>query len=132
VDPSLAVAALAATPKRLLVDLNWMGLLFESLVVRDLRLYAEALDARVLHYKDNTDLEVDAIVEAADGCWGAFEVKLDVSMVDTAAESLLKFSERVDTAKCGKPAVLGVITGTGLGDRRPDGVSVIPIGALPP
>jgi uncharacterized protein len=132
VDPSLAVAALGATPKRLLDDLNWMGLLFESLVVRDLRVYAGALDARVLHYKDNTDLEVDAIVEAADGSWGAFEVKLGVAMVDAAAESLLRFSERIDTAKCGKPAVLGVITGTGLGYRRPDGVSVIPIGTLAP
>ncbi|MDZ7630302.1 MAG: DUF4143 domain-containing protein [Gemmatimonadaceae bacterium] len=73
VDPSLAAAALRATPERLLADLNLLGLLFESLVVRDLRVYAQASDATVLHYRDNTGLEVDAIVEVADGRWAAFE-----------------------------------------------------------
>jgi hypothetical protein len=132
VDPSLAAAALRVTPERLLGDLELMGFLFESLVVRDLRVYAQARDAQVLHYRDNTDLEVDAIVEAADGVWGAFEIKLGVGMVDAAAEALLRFAARVDTAKSGSPAVLGVITGMGFGYRRPDGVLVIPIAALGP
>lgn len=132
VDPSLAAAALRVTPERLLRDLELMGFLFESLVVRDLRIYAQASDAQVLHYRDNTDLQVDAIVEAADGTWGAFEVKLGAGMVDAAAEALVNFAERVDTRKSGPPAVLGVITGMGLGYTRPDGVRVIPVGTLGP
>ena len=132
VDPSLAAAALRATPARLLADLNALGLLFESLVVRDLRVYAQASDATVLHYRDNTGLEVDAIVEVSDGQWAAFEVKLGQGQVDAAAASLLTFASRVDTAKCGAPAALGVITASGYGYRRPDGVHVIPVGALGP
>ena len=132
VDPSLAAAALRATPERLLADLNLLGLLFESLVVRDLRVYAHASDATVLHYRDNTGLEVDAIVEVADGRWAAFQVKLGQGQIDAAAESLRTFASRVDTAKCGVPAALGVITMSGYGYRRPDGIQVIPISALGP
>lgn len=132
IDPSLAVAALRATPERIVHDLNFFGFLFESLVVRDLRIYAQAADAQVLQYRDNTGLEVDAIVETADGRWAAFEVKLGPGQAEEGAENLLKFAARVDTAKCGKPSVLGVIVGTGYGYRRPDGVVVIPIGALGP
>lgn len=132
VDPSLAAAALRATSPRLLADLELMGFLFESLVIRDLRIYAQDQDAQVLHYKDNTDLEVDAIVERADGVWGAFEVKLGTGMVDAAAEALHRFADRVDTRKSGQPAILGVLTGTGLAYTRPDRVQVIPIGTLGP
>lgn len=132
VDPSLAVAALRATPERLLADLNLFGLLFESFVVRDLRVYAQAADATVLQYRDNTDLEVDAIVETADGRWAAFEVKLGPGLIDEGAATLLRFAERVDTTKCGRPVVLGVIVGTGYGYVRDDGIAVIPIGALCP
>lgn len=132
VDPSLAAAALRATPDRLLADFNLFGLLFESLVVRDLRIYAQTNDATVLHYRDSNGLEIDAIVEAANGQWGAFEVKLGPGQVDDAAATLVKFSESVDTSKCGAPAVLAVIVGTGYGYVRADGVSVIPIGALGP
>jgi uncharacterized protein len=132
VDPSLAVAALRTTPEQLLADLNLLGLLFESLVIRDLRVYAEASDATVLHYRDSTGLEVDAIVEVADGRWAAFEVTLGQRQVDAAAETLTRFATRVDTAQCGEPTALGVITATGYGYRRPDGVHVIPIGALGP
>lgn len=132
VDPSLAVAALRATPERLLEDLNLLGFLFESLVVRDLRVYAQAFDAQVLHYQDNTGLEVDAVVETADGRWAAFEVKLGTTAVEEGADSLRRFVERVDVKKCGRPQLLGVITGTGLAYQRPDGVAVIPIGALGP
>ena len=132
VDPSLAVAALRATPDRLLRDLNLFGFLFESLVVRDLRVYAQAADARVSQYRDSGGLEVDAIVETGDGRWMAFEVKLGQGQIDDAAASLLRFAERIDTARCGSPALLGVIVATGYGYRREDGVAVIPIGALGP
>jgi len=132
VDPSLAVAALRATPERLLRDLKLFGLLFESLVIRDLRVYAQAADAQVLQYRDNTGLEVDAIVEAADGAWAAFEIKLGSAHIDEGAASLLKFAARVDTERSGEPAALAVIVGSGYGYVRPDGVGVIPIAALGP
>lgn len=129
-DPSLAVAALRANPQQLLKDLNLLGFLYESLVIRDLRVYAQAADAQVLQYRDNTGLEVDAIVEGADGRWTAFEIKLGSRMADEGAANLLKFSQRVDVAKRGKPSALAVIVGAGYGYVRPDGVAVIPIGAL--
>lgn len=132
VDPALAVAALRATPVRLLHEIEWFGFLFESLVVRDLRIYAQANDAMVRHYRDNTGLEVDAIVETAAGVWAAFEVKLGQKQIDEAAAHLLTFAERVDTTVCGRPATLAVIVAAGYGYVRPDGVAVIPIGALAP
>jgi predicted AAA+ superfamily ATPase len=132
VDPSLAVAALGAGPERLLADLNLLGLLFESLVIRDLRVLAQPLDGQVLHYRDNYGTEVDAIVQLADGRWAAFEIKLGAGLVDEGAASLQRFQDAVDTRKTGEPALLGVIVGTGYGYVRPDGVAVIPIGALAP
>jgi predicted AAA+ superfamily ATPase len=132
VDPSLAVAALNATPEQILRDIRLFGLIFESLVVRDLRIYAQATDANVFHYRDSGGLEVDAIVEGLDGRWAAFEVKLDSSRVDEAAANLLKFAAKIDSASSGEPAALGVIIGTGYGFVREDGVQVIPIGALGP
>ena len=132
VDPSIAVAVLRAMPDRLLKDMAFVGFLFESLVIRDLRIYSQAEDAQVLHYRDNTDLEVDAVIEAADGRWAAFEIKLGSGAVDRGVETLLRFAGRVDTAKCGVPQILGVITGTGLAYVRADGVAVIPIGTLGP
>lgn len=132
VDPALAVAALRATPERLLRDLELLGFLYESLVIRDLRVYAQANDAEVRHYRDNTGLEVDAIVESASGAWAAFEIKLGERWVDEAAANLLRFAERVDTRRSGPPQMLGVIVAAGIGYRRPDGVAVIPVGALAP
>lgn len=132
VDPSLAVAALGTGPERLLKDVGTLGLLFESLVVRDLRIYARALDASVFHYRENSGLEADAIVERRDGRWAAFEVKLGQAAVDDAARSLLRVADRVDPDRHGPPATLAVITGWGYAYRRPDGVAVIPIGALAP
>lgn len=132
VDPSLAVAALRATPERLLRDLGLLGLLFESLVVRDLRIFAQAADAEVFHYRDNTGLEVDAIVEVADGRWAAFEVKLGTGFIDQAAETLAKFAGRVDTERIGPPVALCVIVPTGYGYVRDDGVAVVPFGSLGP
>lgn len=130
--PSLAVAAVAAGPERLLADLNLFGMLFESLVVRDLRVLSQPLDGRVLHYRDNYGAEVDAVLQLADGRWAAFEIKLGAGQVDAAADSLLRFRRQIDTTKCGEPAVLGVICGTGFAYRRDDGVAVIPIGSLGP
>ena len=128
-DPSLAAAALNAGPARLLRELNWMGLLFESMVVRDLRVYAGALGGEVLHYRDNTGLEADAIIELPDGRWAGFEIKLGSSpgVVDAAAASLLKLRDRVAGEK---PLALGVITGSGYALSRRDGVLQIPVGSL--
>jgi len=95
-------------------------------------IYSQVIDGSVYHYRDNTGLEADAIVELADGSWAAFEVKLGQAAIDAAAENLLRLAERVDILRHGKPAVLGVITGWGYAYRRPDGVAVIPIGTLAP
>ena len=132
VDPSMAVAALRATPDHLLEDLELFGFLFESLVVRDLRVYAQAADAEVLQYRDNTGLEIDAIVQAADGRWAAIEIKLGAGRVDDAARTLSKFAARVDTKGFRTPAALAVIVPGGYGYVRHDGVSVIPLAALGP
>jgi uncharacterized protein len=132
VDPSLAVAAMRTGPERLVRDLSLLGLPFESMVIRDLRVYAQGVDAEVLHYRDSDGLEVDAIVEARDGRWAAFEIKLGFNQVDEAAANLHKFVKRIDTTRCGLPAALGVIIGSGYGYRQEDGVHVIPIGALGP
>ncbi len=131
-DPSLAVAALGAGPEHLLRDLQWFGFLFESMAVRDLRVYAQDNRASVYHYRDNTDLEVDAVVDGGPNRWAAFEIKLGAGRIEEAAQALLKFADRVDTDQTGEPAALGVITGSPYGYHRPDGVSVIPIGALGP
>ena len=131
-DPSLAVAAVRATPARLLRDLDFLGLLFESMVVRDLRVYAQAADAEVFHYREKGGLEVDAIVQANDGRWAAFEVKLGEGRVDEGARNLLRMVEKVDAARMGEPMALGVIVSSGYGYTREDGVGVIPVGALGP
>ena len=131
VDPSLAAAAVRATPESLHADLNFFGLLFESLVVRDLRIYAQPLAGEVCRYRDSSGLEVDAVVDTGSE-WAAFEVKLASARVDEAAANLLKFADRVDTSRRGKPAALAVITENGYGYVRADGVHVIPIGTLAP
>lgn len=132
VDPSLAVAAIGATPERLIGDLKFLGFLFESMVYRDLAIYSRPSDAEVFHYRDNTNLEVDAIVQKRQGDWCAFEVKLGVGQVDAAAAALLKFRDRIDAGAVGEPKLLAVIVSTGYGYLRSDGVAVIPIGSLGP
>ncbi|MBC7631408.1 DUF4143 domain-containing protein [Aeromicrobium sp.] len=132
VDPSLAVAALGQGPTQLLGDLNAAGFFFENLVVRDVRIYAQKLGGQVHHWRDQNQNEVDIIVTLPDGRWGAFEVKMNPSDTDKAAASLLSFAKKVDQSKAGPPAALGVITSTGFAYRRPDGVAVLPIGALGP
>lgn len=131
-DPSVAVAALRTGPDQLLADLTFFGYLFEALVVRDLRVFADAVDGSVQHYRDSDNLEVDAVVTAGDGRWAAFEVKLGQADIDRAAEHLLAFARKVDTTKVGEPATLAVITATGYGYTRPDGVVVLPAATLGP
>lgn len=132
VDPSIGAAALGIGTGDLTNDPDALGLHYEALVIRDLRIYAQPLDARVDSWRDADGHEVDAIVSAGPGRWGAFEIKLGPGAVDEAAASLLRFATKVDTTRQGEPACLGVITSTGAGGLRPDGVHVIPIGALGP
>lgn len=132
VDPSLAAAALGADPAALLRDLNLLGFLFESMVVRDLRVYSQQDRGDVRQFRDNKGLEIDAIVESG-GRWAAFEVKLGApEAIEEAAANLLKFAREVDTRRSGEPAALGVIVAGGYGYTREDGVQVIPITALGP
>ncbi len=132
VDPSLAASALGADPQALLRDLNLLGFLFESLVVRDLRIYAQRKRGEVRQYLDNKGLEIDAIVESG-GSWMAFEVKIGgEEPIEQAAANLRKFASEIDTRRSGEPAALGVIVAGGYGYTREDGVQVIPISALGP
>ena len=130
VDPSLALAALSGTPAKLLKDLKTAGFLFENMLIRDLLVYSDAIGAKVTHYRDETGLEVDAVVEAFDGSWGAIEIKMGFHAVDEAAENLLKFKARVDTSVVGEPTFLAVLTNSEYSYTRPDGVHVISITAL--
>lgn len=133
VDPSLAVAALRAAPDRLLTDLKLFGFLFESLVIRDLRVYGGHHDASVYHYRDGTGLEIDAVVESAAGSWVGVEVKLGGDQhIEDASENLLTLAERIHPELVGPPSALVVVTLGGYGYRRTDGVWVIPISTLGP
>ncbi len=132
-DPALAASALGAGPQRLFDDREMLGHLFESMVVRDLRVYAQASAAEVFHFLDSNRLEVDAIVQRADGAWLAAEVKLgQAASVDAAAKSLLKLRDNVDTQRMGEPAKLLVVTATGYAYERSDGVAVAPLALLGP
>ncbi len=132
-DPSLAAATLRAGPERLWRDTGYLGQAFESLVVRDLRIYAEANDATVHHYQDSNGHELDAVVIHGDGRWLAVEVKLGSGeRLDEAAATLNRACEQIDVSKAGEPAKRLVITAAGYGYERPDGVTVVPITALGP
>lgn len=133
VDPSIATAVMGATPRRLLEDFETFGLLFESMCVRDLRVYAGALDARVYHYRDKTGLESDAVVVGQDGSWAPIEVKLgSQKAIDEGARHLLKLAERVDSKSMGNPAFLMVLTAGQAAYEREDGVLVAPLACLGP
>ena len=129
-DVSLAIAALGVDQASLLNDLKFTGFLFESLVVHELRVYAQANDACVFHYKDSSDLEVDCIVEKYNGDWCAFEVKLGTGNIDEAAASLQKFSKQVNAKKINQLKSLNIITGTGISYTRGDGINVISLASL--
>ncbi|MGN8244629.1 ATP-binding protein [Cellulomonas soli] len=130
VDPSLMVALLGADADRLRSDLRTFGFVFESMVARDLRVYAQALDAEVFHYRERSgDLEVDLVVERRDGSWVGVEVKLGQHRVDEAATALRALADRRVVRP---PAALVVVTGSGYAYRRPDGVDVVPLTTLRP
>lgn len=129
-DPSIAAAVLRATPNGLLNDFNTFGLLFESLCIRDLRVYAQAIDGEVFHYRDKSGLEADAIVHLKDGRWGAIEVKMGAKEIETAAENLKTLREKVNVDKMREPSFLMVLTAAELAYRRADGVYIVPIGCL--
>jgi predicted AAA+ superfamily ATPase len=129
-DPSLAVAALGATPEKLMSDLQAFGGIFEGLCLRDLLVYAGASDARVFHYRDNSGLEVDAILENRDGSWGGFEIKLGGKETLNGVKSLLRLKEKIEKDGGEPPGCLAVLTGAQLAMSREDGVLVIPISML--
>lgn len=129
-DVSLAIAALKLSKESLIKDLKYCGFLFESLVYHDLRMYAQANDAQIFHYRDSTGLEIDSVIQQSGGAWAAFEVKLGVGMHDEAANNLLKLNSIVDSDKISMPASLNIITGSGLSYTRPDGVNVISLASL--
>lgn len=131
-DPSLAAAALGTSPEPLLRDMATFGLLFESLCVRDLRVYAGALGGSVLHYHDESGLEADAVVVLRDGTYALFEVKMGAWEIDDGAASLLKLARKVDASVMGAPAFCAVITPGGYAYQRDDGVLVVPITCLAP
>ena len=131
-DPSLAIAALGLNVNRLLHDLNTYGFMFENLCLRDLAVYAENLGGALYHYRDNSNLETDAIVELPDGTWGAFEIKLGEHQADAASATLCRLRDKMVSSGAAQPSCLCVITGGGYGRLRDDGVYVIPINALKP
>jgi len=132
VDPAIAAYFLQACPRDLLYDMNTLGFLFESLVIRDLRVYAQALRGHLSHYRDRSGLEADAIIHLPDGRWAAIEVKLGAGQVDEAAKNLLALKERIDTSKMHGPSFLMIITGAEYAYKRKDGVLVVPLGCLKP
>lgn len=133
-DPSIAIAVLRSTRDQLLNDLNYLGLLFESFVVHELRVYCSILDANLSHYRDNTGLEVDIVIQTVSGDWIPVEVKLgsEESTIDAACENLLKFVDKIDLKRMGKPSNLLVVTSSGYAYRRQDGVTIVPITSLGP
>lgn len=130
VDPSIATAVMRLTPSRLLEDFNYFGFLFESLCDRDLRIYAEALDGQVFHYRDGSGLELDAVIALNDGRWAAVEVKLGSKEIEDAAVHLLELKNKVNTEKMREPSFLMILTVTEIAYQREDGVFVVPIGCI--
>ena len=131
-DPSIAAAALGADDGALLKDLSTLGTLFESLCIRDLRVYAESLGGELYRYHDNTGLEADAVMTLRGGRYALMEVKLGASEVDDGARSLLNLAHKIDQGAMGTPSFCAVITPGGYAYKRSDGVLVLPITCLMP
>lgn len=130
-DPALACALLKATPDKLIGDLETFGFLFEALVERDLKIYAESFGANLYHYQDYNNKEIDAVVELKDGKWCAFEIKLGANQIDKAATELVALRNDIEKNGGVAPSVLCVICGlSNAAYVRPDGVFVVPITAL--
>lgn len=132
IDPSIAVAALGLGPNDLINDLNTFGLIFETLCIRDLRVYAESINGSIYHYRDASDLECDAVVHLRNGSYGLIEIKLGGDkLINEGAQNLIKMKNKIDTNKMKKPSFLMVLTATSkYAYQREDGVNVIPIGCL--
>ncbi|MCL1978796.1 MAG: DUF4143 domain-containing protein [Methanomassiliicoccaceae archaeon] len=130
VDPSIAAALLDASPKSLLNDFKTFSLLFESMAIRDMRVYAQANDGKVFHYRDKNDLEADAVIHLADGRWGAVEVKMGSKEIEKGIENLMKIRDKVNTEKMMEPSFLMVLTAGEYAYRRSDGVYIVPMGCL--
>jgi len=129
-DPSIATASLRADTGKLMNDFKAFGYLFESLCIRDLRIYADALDGSVYHYRDQLNFEVDAIIQLRDERWAAVEIKMGAGEIEKAAENLIKFSNNIDTDKMPAPSFLMVLTGTEHAFQMKNSVWVVPIGCL--
>lgn len=131
-DPSLATASLGVGSKDLINDLKTMGLIFETLVIRDLRVYAEANDGQLYHYRDKSGLECDAVIYLKNGTYGLIEIKLGgEESIKEGSETLKRLSEKIDTDRMNAPSFLAVVTGVGnYAYRREDGIFVVPIGCL--
>lgn len=134
VDPSIGAAALGLGPNDLMNDLNTFGLFFETLCVRDLRVYADALDGSVYHYRDKNGLECDAVIHLRNGSYGLIEIKLGgETWIEEAAKTLTALSNIIDTDRMKAPAFRMVLTGAGeFAYRRTDGIYVVPVGCLKP
>ncbi len=132
VDPSVAAAALGIGPGDLIGDMKTFGLLFETMCVRDLRVYADALNGRVYHYRDKNDLECDAVIHLRNGAYGLIEIKLGgAGLIEEGAASLKKLKSKINTEKMKEPSFMMVLTGVGeFAYTRPDGVLVVPVTAL--
>ncbi len=132
IDPSIAAAALGIGPQDLLNDLNTFGFLFETLCIRDLRVFADALNGTVYHYRDKSGLECDAVVHLRNGSYGLIEIKLGGErLIEEGASNLIALCRKLDTDKMKKPSFLMVLTGTGdYAYRRSDGILIVPIGCL--
>jgi predicted AAA+ superfamily ATPase len=132
VDPSIAVAALGFGPQDLIADLNTFGFLFETMCVRDLRVFADSLSGNVYHFRDKSGLECDAVVHLRNGDYGLIEIKIGGDkLIEEGAESLKKLTNKIDTDKMKAPSFLMVLVGVGdYAYRRQDGVYVVPIGCL--
>lgn len=130
-DPSIACALLNLTEEKLIGDLETFGFLFEALVARDLKVYANSFDAQVYHYQDYQNREIDFVIELEDGSWCAFEVKLGANAIENAAKNLIKISNSIKEKNGKVPSTLCVICGmTNAAYKRPDGVYVVPLTAL--
>ena len=130
VDPSIGTAILEISPADLIKDLKTFGFMFESLCIRDLKIYTQIYGSEISFYRDEKDFEVDAIIRTPNGKWGAIEIKLGAGYINEAANNLLKFKEKIDIKKCGEPAFLMVLTGASYSYKREDGIYVVSIGTL--
>lgn len=130
VDPSIATSIMRTEPEGILKDFEYFGFLFESLCTRDVRIYAQANDGDVFHYRDKSGLESDLIVRLRNGKWAAIEVKLGQKQIEEAAANLLAIKNKIDTEKMGEPSFLMILTGGQFAYQRNDGVWVVPLGCL--